>query len=68
MLAGYVGIDVQSYDSKLYDNTTNALLVDFGNNSSDDGIANSVYYTGAIGIRYKLSKSFEFALKELMYL
>ncbi|MEE9349242.1 MAG: OmpA family protein [Flavobacteriaceae bacterium] len=62
-VAGYLGIGVQSYDSKLYDNATNAVLIDFGNSPSDDGIANSVYYTGGIGLKYKLTNNFDIELR-----
>jgi len=62
-VAGYVGMGIQSYNSKLYDNATNSVLVDYGSSPSADGIANSVYYTGAFGIKYKLSNNFDIELR-----
>lgn len=59
-LAGYLGMGIQNYDSKLYDNSTGNVLVDFGNdNPSKDGMANSVYYTAAFGIKYKISNKLD---------
>lgn len=62
--AGYFGIGLQQYDSKLYDSATNDLLVDFSKSNSENGAANSVYYTMALGLKYKLSKNFDLELRE----
>jgi len=58
-LAGYIGMGVQTYDSKLFEENTNTLLVDYGDNPSNDNIANSTYYTAGLGLRYKISKSLD---------
>ena len=58
-LASYFGIGLQRYDSKLYDENTNNILIDYGKSPSEDGIANSVYYSFGLGLKYKLSKKLD---------
>jgi len=58
-LASYIGIGIQQYDSKLYDERNDVLLADYGNSPSSNGAANSTYYTFGLGLRYKVSKKID---------
>ncbi len=61
---GYLGAGYHSYNSKLYDLTTDELLIDFSQNLNRNGDVKSIYYTAGLGLRYKLSKKIDIELRQ----
>lgn len=62
--ATYTGIGWHSYKPILYNNTTNAVLIDWSNHPSSFGSPNSIYFTVATGLKYKLSKNLDIELRQ----
>ncbi|WP_196895038.1 OmpA family protein [Aureivirga marina] len=52
----YAGLGFQTYDSKLYDQSTGDLLIDYNNIKNKSTKENSFYYTAGLGIKYRLSR------------
>jgi len=61
---GYLGLGYHSYNSKLYDLTTNELLIDFSQNLNRNRDVKSIYFTAGLGLRYKLSKKIDIELRQ----
>lgn len=69
LISAYLGAGYHEYDSKLFERNadgTRTLHVDFGDNPIRGGIASSIYLTGQLGLKYRLSKRIDFELRGSM--
>ena len=66
---GYLGIGYHTYDSKLYDLTTNELLTTpeyFETSLINNGKYKSFYYVTGLGLNYKLSDNLDFEFRQTL--
>lgn len=65
--SSYFGLGYHSYSAKLFDNTTDDLIIDYsllnGINGGQGDDPKSIYFTTGIGLKYKLSNRIDLELR-----
>ncbi len=62
----YMGLGYHTYNSKLYRLDNDELLIDYGTFMDRGGLAKSIYFSTALGIRYKISHRLDLELRQTL--